>query len=154
LQSLVGMQKDLNLDDAGRMGHAAAWSAPSTAPSTNSSVSTTQASARGPSRLICPRRNLPPMPPLRSPIWLRFCKRPQKHQTKELAPTHPTTQASARGLSRRQCPLINLRPRPTPPICNDQSPKSTTTLRRKLLLCLAFLGELGEKMSSPISLLH
>ena len=26
LQSLVGMQKDLNLDDAGRMGHAAAWS--------------------------------------------------------------------------------------------------------------------------------
>src|SRR6266702_5902114 len=25
-QSLVGMQKDLNLDDAGRMGHAAAWS--------------------------------------------------------------------------------------------------------------------------------
>ncbi len=26
LQSLKGMQKDLNLDDAGRMGHAAAWS--------------------------------------------------------------------------------------------------------------------------------
>jgi len=26
LQSLVGMQKDLSLDDAGRMGHAAAWS--------------------------------------------------------------------------------------------------------------------------------
>jgi hypothetical protein len=26
LQSLTGMQKDLNLDDAGRMGHAAAWS--------------------------------------------------------------------------------------------------------------------------------
>ena len=26
LQSLMGMQKDLNLDDAGRMGHAAAWS--------------------------------------------------------------------------------------------------------------------------------
>ena len=26
LQSLVGMQKDLNLDDAGRLGHAAAWS--------------------------------------------------------------------------------------------------------------------------------
>jgi hypothetical protein len=26
LQSLVGLQKDLNLDDAGRMGHAAAWS--------------------------------------------------------------------------------------------------------------------------------
>jgi hypothetical protein len=26
LQSLVGMQRDLNLDDAGRMGHAAAWS--------------------------------------------------------------------------------------------------------------------------------
>ncbi len=26
LQSLVGMQKDLNLNDAGRMGHAAAWS--------------------------------------------------------------------------------------------------------------------------------
>jgi hypothetical protein len=26
LQSLVGMQKDLKLDDAGRMGHAAAWS--------------------------------------------------------------------------------------------------------------------------------
>ena len=26
LQSLVGMQKDLNLDDAGRMGHAAVWS--------------------------------------------------------------------------------------------------------------------------------
>src|SRR6267142_3947305 len=26
LQSLVGMQKDLNLKDAGRMGHAAAWS--------------------------------------------------------------------------------------------------------------------------------
>src|SRR6202521_4239786 len=26
LQSLVGMQKDLDLDDAGRMGHAAAWS--------------------------------------------------------------------------------------------------------------------------------
>jgi hypothetical protein len=26
LQSLVGMQKDLTLDDAGRMGHAAAWS--------------------------------------------------------------------------------------------------------------------------------
>src|SRR6266576_1745238 len=26
LQSLVGMQKDLNLDDAGRMGHAADWS--------------------------------------------------------------------------------------------------------------------------------
>jgi hypothetical protein len=26
LQSLVGMQKEFNLDDAGRMGHAAAWS--------------------------------------------------------------------------------------------------------------------------------
>jgi hypothetical protein len=26
IQSLKGMQKDLNLDDAGRMGHAAAWS--------------------------------------------------------------------------------------------------------------------------------
>src|SRR3984893_2572656 len=26
LQSLKGMQKDLNLDDAGRMGHTAAWS--------------------------------------------------------------------------------------------------------------------------------
>src|SRR4030088_1256475 len=54
LQSLVGMQKDLNLDDAGRMGHAAAWSEstltlfnrqeaglepPFTAPSTSFSVS-------------------------------------------------------------------------------------------------------------------
>src|SRR6202023_530008 len=60
LQSLVGMQKDLNLDDAGRMGHAAAWSpawsAPSTAPSTSSRASVKSG----------------------SPIWLRFCKQPQK----------------------------------------------------------------------------
>src|SRR5882757_1738121 len=90
LQSLVGMQKDLNLDDAGRMGHAAAWS-----------ESTLNMFNRQEGRLertfYRALHELQRLRKERESNLALVSQETKNQQTKELVPTHPTTQASARG---------------------------------------------------------
>ena len=90
LQSLVGMQKDLNLDDAGRMGHAAAWS-----------ESTLTLFNRQEGRLertfYRALHELQRLRKERESNLALVSQETKSQQTKELVPTHPTTQASARG---------------------------------------------------------
>jgi hypothetical protein len=109
LQSLKGMQKDLNLDDAGRMGHAAAWS-----------ESTLGLFSRQEGRL---ERTF--YRALHELQRLRKERESNLALVKKLAAIHLTAQASARGLSRPKCPPASIRPYRKPPICNDPAPKST-----------------------------
>src|SRR6266478_2064071 len=127
LQSLVGMQKDLNLDDAGRMGHAAAWSESTLTMFNRQEGRLERSFYRALHELQRLRKEREANLALVSP------ETPES-PNKGVSADHPTAQASARGLRCPKCPLSNIqhpkspiRPLPQPTICNDPAPQSTTS---------------------------